>query len=411
MPGETFLGTPARSKFCNQHLEVLDFAPTGKGALEPIAIVGGGPAGAFAAEYLARGGHRVIVIDERLAWEKPCGGGVTPKALFRYPYLADAAVERNWVRACELISPAGRRVVFDLEQKIAIFSRTVLNGFLLDRARKAGAEVLHDRVVEIEQQGGGWRLRMRTGTEIVASFVVLAGGARNSFRAQFSRAFLPEELMVTAGYYVRGSSERIQVRFVPGLEGYIWTFPRCDHFSAGICGKITDGNTTARLRQTLEAFLDEEGFDFRSAAFYSHLLPAPNANTLKHASFSGEGWAMVGDAAGFVDPITGEGLYYAFRSAELLAQALLAKRPSAYRTLLSQDLLPELAAAARYAQQFFHGTFLGQPILERMVQFTAESRKFRALISDLFAGAQAYVNLRGRCYRQLLPVLWETVAS
>jgi geranylgeranyl reductase family protein len=382
-----------------------------KGRAELIAIVGGGPAGALAAEHLARGGYSVAVIDEKLAWEKPCGGGVTPKALLRYPHLAEAAVERNWVDSCELISPAGRRVVFALEQKIAIFSRTVLNGFLLDRARAAGAEVVHDRVVRIERNGGGWRLRTRAGTDIEAGFVVLAGGARNSFRAQFSRAFSPDELMVTAGYYVRGSSERIQVRFVPGLEGYIWTFPRCDHFSAGICGKITGGNTTASLRRTLENFLEQEGFEFRSAAFYAHVLPSPRASTLKHASFSGDGWAMVGDAAGFVDPITGEGLYYAFRSGELLAQALLAKRPSAYRTLLSQDLLPELAVAARYARQFFHGSFLGQPILERMVQFTAESRKFRALIADLFAGAQAYVTLRGRCYRQLLPVLWETVAS
>jgi flavin-dependent dehydrogenase len=119
----------------------------------------------------------------------------------------------------------------------------------------------------------------------------------------------------------------------------------------------------------------------------------------------------VGDAAGLVDPITGEGIYYALRSAELAAEALLAGRPKAYRTMLAKDLLPELAVAARYADKLYRGTFLGQPILERIVRFVAESIHFREMISDLFAGAQAYVNLQGRCYRQLLPVLWQTVSS
>ncbi len=375
-----------------------------------IAIVGGGPAGAMAGEHLARGGRRVRIIDENLAWEKPCGGGVTAKALVRYPYLAEAGVARNWVENCELISPRGRRVYFPLQQKIAIFSRQVLNGLMLDRATQAGAEVVHDRMLAIERASGQWRLRTR-GEEFTAGYLILATGARNPFRAQFSRPFGPDEVMVTAGYYVPGSSDRMQVRFVPGLDGYIWTFPRCDHFSAGIAGKIGDGLSTGDLRRLLEDFLAAEGFDFRGTKFFAHVLPSPTVDTLKRAPFSGEGWAMVGDAAGFVDPITGEGLYYAFRSAELLAQCLLLGRPEAYHTMLSQDLLPELAAAARYADKFYRGSFLGQPVLERMVQFAAENHGFRELISDVFAGAQAYVTLRGRCYRHLLPVVWDMVTG
>lgn len=54
-----------------------------------VAIVGGGPAGATAAEMLARGGAKVLLIDEKLAWEKPCGGGLTYKALERYPFLCE----------------------------------------------------------------------------------------------------------------------------------------------------------------------------------------------------------------------------------------------------------------------------------------------------------------------------------
>src|SRR5256885_16474211 len=100
-----------------------------------IAVVGGGPAGAFVAEQLARAGREVLLFDEKLAWEKPCGGGLTDKALAQWPFLRDAQVDRNWVSDCELIAPSGRRVRVPLERPIAIFSRLTLNGLLLESAR------------------------------------------------------------------------------------------------------------------------------------------------------------------------------------------------------------------------------------------------------------------------------------
>ena len=88
---------------------------------ERIVIVGGGPAGAFAASALASAGRQVLLFDEKLAWEKPCGGGLTDKALARWPFLGDAAVERNLISDCELIAPSGARVRFALDKQIAIF--------------------------------------------------------------------------------------------------------------------------------------------------------------------------------------------------------------------------------------------------------------------------------------------------
>src|SRR3954451_7027420 len=95
--------------------------------LQRIAIIGGGPAGAFAAAELARAGREVFLFDEKLAWEKPCGGGLTDKALTRWPFLRDAAVEKNWISDCELIAPSGRRASFQLNRRIAIYSRLTLN--------------------------------------------------------------------------------------------------------------------------------------------------------------------------------------------------------------------------------------------------------------------------------------------
>src|SRR5260370_1466635 len=120
-----------------------------------IAIVGGGPAVAFAAAELARAGREVLLFDEKLAWEKPCGGGLTDKAIVRWPFLRDAQVERNWISDCELIAPSGRKVSFHLDRQIAIFSRLALNGLLLDRAREAGAQVVPERVSQNLGAPGG----------------------------------------------------------------------------------------------------------------------------------------------------------------------------------------------------------------------------------------------------------------
>jgi flavin-dependent dehydrogenase len=373
----------------------------------PIVVVGGGPAGALAAANLARAGRKAILFDEKLAWEKPCGGGITHKALEQWPFLADAQVQRNWINHCELIAPSGRSAKFDLDRPIAVFSRQVLNGLLLQSARQAGAEVVQGRVVRIEKQVNFWRVSSQTDIVNAAS-IILAAGARSTFRKQFSRPFASTDLMATAGYYIPGRSNLMQIRFLPGLYGYVWLFPRVDHLSAGICGKL-QSQTTADLRTLLEECLREQGIDFRSGAFYSHVLPALSIAAFRQTTVSGDGWAMIGDAVGLVDPITGEGLYYALRSAELLSQALIAERPHAYPTLLRNEVLTELETAAGEASRFYSGRWMGQPVLERMIQFSADSATFRAVMRDIFAGRQSYRHLRRRLYCALPTILVQTL--
>jgi geranylgeranyl reductase family protein len=370
-----------------------------------IAVVGGGPAGAMAASLLASTGHEVIVVDEKLAWEKPCGGGLTYKALAQYPFLAQAHVERNWIEGCELISPSGCCAWFALDKPVAIFSRRVLNELLLKRAENAGAQIVCDRVVAIDGAPGECRIRTLK-SALAASYVILAAGARSSFRAQLCSPFSPADLMATVGYYIPLTGSSIQIKFARGLEGYIWIFPRHDHVSAGICGKL-GGKSTAELRQMLDEFLREQSIDLHDAQLFSHILPAPRAETFRQLRLQGDGWAMIGDTAGLVDPITGEGLYYALRSAELLAQAIIAGQPHTYTASARQDFLPELETAALYADRFYSGRFLGGAVLDRVVQFTARSARVRRLMCDVFGGAQGYVGLRRRAYLTFLSAIPE----
>ncbi len=146
--------------------------------MKDIAIVGGGPAGALCGERLASSGFKVTIFDERLAWEKPCGGGLTHKAIETYPFLLDSPHPKKIVRTAELISSRGHRARFEMNHPIVIYARKVLNGLLLDRAVAAGCTAICSRVTSVNTNGERVRL-MVEGEERISDFVVLASGARN----------------------------------------------------------------------------------------------------------------------------------------------------------------------------------------------------------------------------------------
>ena len=97
-----------------------------------VAILGGGPAGAFAAAQLASAGLAVQVFDEKLAWEKPCGGGLTYKAYTQYPFLIDNDIPKRLVTETVLSAPSAGDVSLRLEDPLLIYSRLDLNRLLLD---------------------------------------------------------------------------------------------------------------------------------------------------------------------------------------------------------------------------------------------------------------------------------------
>src|SRR5206468_1016491 len=115
-----------------------------------IAIVGGGPSGAMCGEQLARAGHKVAIFDEHLAWEKPCGGGLTHKAIQCFPFLLENSYPKKLVHSVDLISSEEHHATLEMPHPIVIYSRTVLNGMLLDRARDAGCNVQRSHVMSVD---------------------------------------------------------------------------------------------------------------------------------------------------------------------------------------------------------------------------------------------------------------------
>jgi geranylgeranyl reductase family protein len=375
-----------------------------------VAVLGGGPSGAFAAERLASSGVKTIVFDEKLAWEKPCGGGLTYKAYSQYPFLAENDTPKRIVTETVLAAPNSTPVRLKLDRPLLIYSRMDLNGMLLDRAQRAGAQIEKTRVLNIERKDQGWSLRTKNGT-VDADYCVVATGARNPLRHVGTQLGV-DDTMRTLGYYVPGDRPHIDIQFLPGLDGYIWVFPRCGHLSVGICGK---GEPASSLRVRLERYMANRSLPIEGSTFYSHLLPALNTRAWETNRVAGDRWLAVGDAAGLVDPITGEGLFYAMRSGDLAANAVLSgdpnQAPAMYRKLLRHDFTADLEFGSRLAHRVFHGSFLWGSVTSRMVQFTRLSPEFRDVMQDLFAGTQPYVGLKKRLFKNLNKSLFEIAVN
>ena len=129
--------------------------PPGAKKLKRVAVLGGGPAGAMTAERLATAGLDTVILDEKLAWEKPCGGGITYKAYREYPFLLENDTPKKIVRRSYLTEARVGAVGMELSQPLLIYSRKDLNGMMLNRAEKAGAQIEQTRVMGIERRNGG----------------------------------------------------------------------------------------------------------------------------------------------------------------------------------------------------------------------------------------------------------------
>ena len=393
-----------------------------------VIIVGAGPAGSFAAERLAKAGIRVALFDGRPEGEpKACGGGVTAKALKAWPHLL-GAVGRT-VDELELFSPSGKRLHLQLEEPFAIYSRIAFDNYLRDRAAMAGAEVIFEKISarSISRTARGWGLRGPGGDEWTGKFLVGADGANSGIAKQLAGPLAPSDMEVAFGYRAplpqRGGAPTV-VAFLPRWVGYAWAFPRPDHISFGIA-TTQDAFEHKALDELLWQFMvgyylqredsqakiwsdrnDEPALAIRenlnnTTERYAARIPGLSDQTWKHRRAGGDDWVLLGDAAGFADPVTGEGIYYALRSAELFADAYLEGKVAEYEARWRADFGAELSRAAQMRRRFY-GNFWGAPFTERMIEFARGHRGVRRVLGDLVAGEQGYVDLKKKLARGAL---------
>jgi len=414
--------------------------------MEPfeVLIVGAGPAGSFAAERLARGGVRVALFDGRPPGEpKACDGGVTSKALKAWPHLLEA-VGRT-IDELDMYSPSGKRLHLKLDEPFAVYSRIAFDTFLRERARTAGAQVLADKIAGrgFKKSGTGWIVRTQSEKEFSCAWLVGADGANSPIAKKLAGPLPPAEMEVAFGYRAPlpvDCNAATVVAFLPKWVGYAWAFPRPDHISFGIATTqdafdhealdrlLWDfmvsyyevaqvGNLRPQMRIWSNGFRKGERTGTqvnnlrhirtaleKSAERYAARIPGLEPRTWDTRRACGEHWALLGDAAGFADPVTGEGIYYALRSAELFADAYLSGLPLNYEKLWRQDFGRELQRASQMRRKFY-GNFWGAPFTERMIEFARGHRGIRKVLGQLVAGDQGYTDLKRKLARSALKPL------
>lgn len=393
-----------------------------------ILIIGAGPAGSFAAEKLAREGVRVLLFDGRPAGEpKPCGGGVTSKGLKAYPQLLEA-VGRT-IDDVEMYSPSGKKICLKLEEPFAIYSRSAFDGFLRERAGEAGAKIIREKASFIPRKNENelWKVKTFSGEEYSAPFIVGADGANSRIGKVLAGSLPNSEMEVAFGYRAPLPKQQDDVptviAFLPDYSGYAWAFPRPDHISFGIATtqegfnhKVLDemlwrfmlGYYKQREVKKANIWNSQPDETLRSklnetAERYAARIPGLNPETWDKRKTVGKDWALLGDAAGFADPVTGEGIYYALRSGELFAECFLSGKPQEYEASWRNDFGNELKRASQMRRRFY-GDFLGAAFTDRMVQFAKLHPGIRKVLVELVAGDQGYINLkRTLAKRALLP--------
>lgn len=389
-----------------------------------VAIVGAGPAGAHLAYLLSSSGCSVLLFDAREnPWEKPCGGGVTTKALREFTFLRDDKAVKQMVSSVQIISSRGVEVSISPRSDFAIYSRAELDRMMRRRALDAGADFHAARIAGIRRVRNHWQLETDQGESFACDFLVGADGATSKIRRKLGIEFRPQDFIYALGWHVKKSeadndtAARVDIRYLSGYAGYIWAFPRTDHVSYGIATKYQE-LLPPRLKQKLLEFMAVHQPDIAPeilnstrpstahAKFYGAMIPALEVaswNRLKVSSAEQQ-WALLGDAAGFADPITGEGIYYAIKSAELLAQALLT-RAADYDEMWRDEFGAEMQRSAQMLDRFYRGNFLGAPFTERMIQLARYHRGVRDTLNDLIAGDQGYVGLKRRLLRVAMNVI------
>jgi geranylgeranyl reductase family protein len=369
-----------------------------------VAIVGAGPSGAWTAYRLARQGARVLLVDPSHPREKPCGGGVTARALALVAdvrpldAIPSVAVER--ARFIDSASGAAATVTLgsgDGEQ-LTVASRRAFDAHLVEAARAAGADFLNARVRAVRRDGPAWCLDTQSGETHRAAFLVGADGANSLVRRMLARPFPRADVSIATGFFASGvTSSEIVVEIVADPPGYIWSFPRPDHLAIGICAQADARVTSAALRDTTARWMAATRLA-REACLtpYSWPIPSLSVDSIDRLTVAGDGWCLVGDAAGLVDPITREGIFFALESAVAAAASIAGggQPDRAYRQRLRETVLDELARAAALKERFFRPRFS-----RLLLRALGSSAAIRQVMADLIAGTQTYRGLKGRLLR------------
>lgn len=365
-----------------------------------VIVVGTGPAGAVAAEALGRAGRRTLLLErERLPRVKTCGGGVTYKVaqalgvdLEPVAERTIATVELHWRLRASTTMPTGEPLVYMIQ-------RSRFDAWLVQRALATGQVELMDGVgvksVETTDRG----VTVRTASDsFQADYLIgadgVAGPVARSLGLMQERHLLPateQDIAVDAPTLQRWH-DRMALDIGTLHGSYGWVFPKEDHLNVGVGCFSTRTRSAKQLkeygRRHLAYQLPGPMRVLRTVGFVLPLRPVGAPIQRGRA-------LLAGDAAGLVEAFTGEGIYWAVRSGQIAAQAIVGHQaPGAavdlgYEAAIDAELMPTLVDARRWAH-----IYLWWP--RACYALPTRSARFWGAVAKIVRGERDYTDVRRR---------------
>ncbi|KXZ54985.1 hypothetical protein GPECTOR_3g150 [Gonium pectorale] len=302
-----------------------------------VAVIGGGPSGACAAESLAKGGVETYLIERKLDNCKPCGGAI-PICMVEEFDLPLEIIDRK-VTKMKMISPSNREVdvgkTLSETEWIGMCRREVFDDFLRKRAQKLGANVLNGLFMRSEQQGenGPFTIyynsyedgsKMGTPATIEVDMIIGADGANSRIAKEIDageydyaiafqeRIRIPDDKMK---YYENLAEMYVGDDVSPDFYG--WVFPKYDHVAVGT-GTVVNKTAIKQYQQATRDRAKVKTEGGKIIRVEAHPIPEhPRPRRCKGRV------ALVGDAAGYVTKCSGEGIYFAAKSGRMCAEAIV----------------------------------------------------------------------------------------
>ncbi|MFW6111268.1 MAG: NAD(P)/FAD-dependent oxidoreductase [Thermoproteota archaeon] len=302
-----------------------------------VAVVGAGPAGTTAARFLAKKGFDVILVEARkFPREKPCGGMLTPRVFERFRYLSKIELASPSYGSCLYPPSLTLRVpYFTDDPQVFMVLRSQFDHALLNMAENAGAELITDRVQDVEIKTETAQISLKEGKVINADIIVGADGVKSIIgeKTGLTPSTLDRDKTgLCAVCEVEIGENEVEEYFgderpvhlflgFDNLFGYAWVFPKSRHVNIGLGGLLSQTRDISGSFRRFVAMLQKENMlppHFALDNYSAALIPigGPNERTYRDRV------VLCGDAAGFVNPLTGEGIYYAMASGEIASHII-----------------------------------------------------------------------------------------
>ena len=362
-----------------------------------VVVVGAGPAGAVLAYLLARAGAEVLLIEKKVFPRyKACGGGLTQRALDSLPFEVDEVIEE---RVHTVKAFTEDECAFELKTQrpaISMVMRDRFDHFLVKKSLEAGVRFQEGTAFK-GLSGKVATLKVETSRGPVDTRFVVGADGVNSRVAEALGLPKPDSVMnaIEAEIYLedperlREFKDSAQFCFGQIPQGYAWVFPKRDHLSTGV---LSRSMPLKKLKGELFSLLEDRGLgsSMKVEALKAHPVPyGPGGNR----PLACERGLLVGDATGFVDPITGEGICYALRGAQVASRILQEAMTDGYRKLetytraLSEEIAVDLSCAKKFAGILYGFSKLSTRIIK------AHGDKLAKLHMEVVCGKMTYRDL------------------